>query len=297
MNIFLKHIGKILIVAFGLSILFSVGSLWTLSHSSFYKPSFLTHEVKDKVFDYIIIGSSTGLTTLNTKVIDSFIHTKGINLSMVDTALSSQYLMLQHFLAEGKTTKFCVLAPSIPSFDRKKNSISDNDYRFLMYINRPYVSNYYKVFSGKEAQLLYISKWIPMLGMSYYNTELFYPSVLSLLKPEKRNKFDDKGNYTYPVINMYDKPILELKELPVKFTNVYIEKIKALCELHNIELICYLSPMEGKKSVTQSSDYTIINHSSLLMNTKYFYDEIHVNYLGRQKASLNFAKELKTIIK
>lgn len=296
MNIFIKHIGRILIVALGLSILISAGSLWALRHSSFYKPSFVTHEVKEKEFDYIIIGASTGLTTLNTKVIDSLNHTRGINLSMVDTALSSQYLMLQHFLAEGKSTKFCVLAPSAQSFDRKKNNLSDNDYRFLMFANRQYVSNYYESYTGKEASLLYNSKWIPLLGVSYYNVELFYPSLISLIKPEMRNRFDNKGNYTYPEISKRIKPIESFTKIPLDFTNIYVNKIKALCELHNIKLICYLSPIEGKKVVTQASKYTIINHSDLLTNTKYFYDAIHVNQLGRKITSLRFAKELVNYI-
>src|SRR5690606_22404653 len=131
--------------------------------------------VTENNFDYIILGSSTGLTTLNTSTIDSALHTKGLNLSMDDTALSSQYLMLQHFLAEGKTTKFCVLAPSAASFDAINHDISDNDYRFLPYIHRDYVTAYFKQYTSKSARLISHSKWFPLLGVSYFNTELFYP--------------------------------------------------------------------------------------------------------------------------
>jgi hypothetical protein len=244
-------------------------------------------------FDYIILGASDGLTTLNTKVIDSVLSVEGINLSMDDTALSSHYLMLQHFLAEGKRTKYCILVSGVSGFDFKNSTMNDNDYRFLMYSNRTYVSHYYKQFPDKRAKMLYYSKWIPMLGMSYYNAELFYPSLVSIVNPKKRNRFDKKGNYTYPVINDEDNVITSFEDISIEFSNPFIKKIKTLCEENSIKLICYIPPNESKKVIANSSKYHIINHSNTLKNTKYFYDEIHVNTLGREISSINFALDLK----
>jgi hypothetical protein len=169
MRLFLKRLGFILLIFISASCIISFGSLWSLRQSSFYKPSFLVNDINEKAFDYIVLGASTGLTTLNTNVIDSVLHTNGLNLSMDDTALSSQYLMLQHFLAQGKTTKYCILAPSAPSFDAKNVNLSDNDYRFLPYIYNNYVSDYYGQYSSQPAQLLKWSEWIPTLGVSYFN--------------------------------------------------------------------------------------------------------------------------------
>lgn len=272
----------------------SIGSLWSLRQSSFYKPSFLVNDIKEKQFDYIILGASTGLTTLNTKTIDSVLQTNGLNLAMDDTALSSQYLMLQHFLAQGKSAKFCILAPSATSFEVDNNEISGNDYRFLPFINSDYVSDYYKAFSKQPAPLLHWSKWVPMLGVSYFNAELFYPSLLTVVTPKKRNRFDDKGNYNYPINNSIDKPIVNTKMLPIDFKNPYANKIKALCELHNIKLICYFSPMQTKKVVTETTGFTIINHSNLLKNEMFFFDEKHVNNNGRYISSIQFANTFKS---
>lgn len=293
MRLFFKNISRILFIGLGLSMLISIASLWALRQSSFYKPTFLAQAVKETQFDYIILGSSIGLTTLDTKVIDSVLNTNGLNLSMDDTALSSQYLMLQHFLAEGKTTKYCVLAPGNASFNSTIKDLSSNDYRFLMYGRRPYVSEYYSTFSSKEAHVLSLSKWLPMVGVSYYNAEVFYPSLISLVNPIKQNRFDNKGNYTYPVIHKTAKPILKSQDLNIKFANNYIDKIKTLCHANNIELICYLSPMETKNAIVKSSDFEVLNHSNLLTNTKYFYDTAHVNSLGRKIASLRFALDAK----
>ena len=296
MSLFLKKFGLLFLGFIFLVTVMSFASLKFLKKSSFYKPSFLANTVVEDTFDYIILGASNGLTTLNTKVIDSVLSTNGINLSMDDTGVSSQYLMLQHFLAEGKKTKYCVLASSPSSFDFKHNTLNDNDYRFLMYSDRTYVSDYYKQFSGAKARRLYFSKWMPALGVSYYNAELFYPSLLALINPEKRNRFDSNGNYTYPNRIVKHEVITNSEVMPIEFSNIYVEKIKDLCESKDIELICYISPMKTKKAVLSDMNYNVINHSNALSNSKYFYDDIHVNTLGRQKSSISFSNDFSQYI-
>lgn len=69
-------------------------SLYFIGKSNLYKPQFVKNGVKEKYFDYVVLGSSTGLTTLDTKLIDEKLKTKGLNISMDDSALSSHYLML-----------------------------------------------------------------------------------------------------------------------------------------------------------------------------------------------------------
>lgn len=296
MRTFLKNVGIILVLVVGISSLISVGSLWALRQSDFYKPSFLVNSVKESRFDYIILGASTGLTTLNTQLIDSINHTKGVNLSMDDTSLPSQYLMLQHFLAQGKTTRFCVLAPSNASFDSKHNRLSDNDYRFLPFVNASYVYDYYNSFSGTSSNILGLSRWMPELGVSYYNAELFYPSLLSLINPKKRNRFDVHGNYEYPFIKYQDSTLVTFEPMPIQFTNIYLLKIMELCRANNIELICYLTPMMDKQVILEPIELKVINHSNLLMNAKYFNDAIHVNYLGNRQASVRFADDIQTYL-
>lgn len=297
MTLFLKKFGVLFLGFIGLTTALSCGSLWCLRQSSFYKPTFLANNIQETKFDYVILGASNGLTTLNTKVIDSMLSSEGINLSMDDTGVSSQYLMLQHFLAVGKQTKFCILASSPSSFDLGRHEVNDNDYRFLMYSNQPYVSEYYKQFSGNRANILYYSKWMPVLGVSYYNAELFYPSLLSVLDSKKRNRFDEKGNYTYPISDNTDEIMTDFEDMPIHFSNDFIKKIKTLCDKNGIKLICYISPIKTKKAITNLADYSVINHSNALTNSKYFYDEIHVNSLGRQASSINFANVFKEIIK
>lgn len=297
MKSFLKKFGVLMLCFVCAATLLSSLGFWALRQSNFYKPPFLVNSVAQKEFDYIILGASNGLTTLNTEVIDSLLLIDGINLSMDDTAVSSQYLMLRHFLAEGKRTRYCILASSPFSFDNINYTVNDNDYRFLMYANRSYVSDYYEQFSERRARLMYYSKWMPALGMSYYNAELFYPSLISLVQPKKRNRFDEKGNYSYPFSNSKAEDIIDFEKAEIKFSNKFVSKIKNLCDANGIDLICYISPLKTKEAIVNTVAYNVINHSNVLRNTKYFQDEIHVNALGRQTSSVHFAKAFSNFTK
>ncbi|GAA3571645.1 hypothetical protein [Snuella lapsa] len=290
-----KFIGYILsfgVVFYLLLHIISVASFWTLRRSAFYKPPFLVNEVKVSDFDYIILGASTGLTTLNTHIIDSITGKQGINLAIDDTGLSNHYLMLQHFLANGKITRYCVLNTSLEAFDRQHNFLGDNDYRFLMYRDKDYVFNYYNSLAPKEGfNVLRYSKWTPFLGLSYYNTELFFPALSSVFYPHKRNRFDSLGNYTYS--NVTGTPALKNKtEKEIRFKNPYLKKIETLCKQNNIELIYYFSPDKTRNVKCFSSSRNVINHTDVFKEVPYFYDAIHVVRKGNREASKLFANEL-----
>ncbi|WP_026753216.1 hypothetical protein [Sediminibacter sp. Hel_I_10] len=297
MQRFLKRIGVIFIGIFIIANLLSYLSLWALRQGSFYKPSYLINEIKTQNFDYIVLGASTGLTTLNTKVIDSVSGKIGINLSMDDTTLSSHYLMLEHFLAQGKSTSVCIIAPSVNTYASNYNSLSDNDYRFLPYVSESYVSRYFGEYSENEARLLYLSQWQPMLGVSYFNAELFYPAMASFIQPNKHNRFDQYGNYTYPARHLIDAQIDNREIINLEFKNLYLEKMKQLCDANDITLICYLSPLKYQSVEGLNTSYHVINHTSILNNEMYFYDTIHVNHLGRQVVSEQIAIDLEDYFK
>ncbi|TDU34417.1 hypothetical protein BXY82_2738 [Gelidibacter sediminis] len=291
MKPFLKNVGIIVLITVALSALLSTTSLWSLRQSNFYKPSFLANSITEDSFDYIILGASTGLTTLNTNVIDSIVGTVGLNLAMDDTSLATQYVMLEHFIALGKSTTYCILAPSNTSYDVINNRLSNNDYRFLPYVQNEYVYQHYSQYAIREAKLLQYSKFMPMLGVAYYNSEVFYPSINALLYPEKRNRFDERGNYTYPGKNAENSPIVSKDTFEVDFSNPYMKAIKSLCDKQGIQLICYLTPMKEKSVKIINNDYLVLNHSDSLSNTRYFFDGIHVNSTGRVASSLLFAEQ------
>lgn len=294
MKKFLLHILKYGLIVFLLINAIAWLNLYFLRNSSFYKPSFLMHEVKQSQFDYVVIGSSIGLVTLDTQQIDSLTHQKGINLSIDDTAISSNYLMLQHFFKQGKKTKFCVLALSYKDLSIEKPVLNDNDYRFLPFVSNDYVADYYQNCEKGYFKPLMLSQYIPAIGVCYYNTEVFYPSILAAFQPDKRNRFDENGNYFYPESGMIKE--IKTRTIILNWKNPYVQKISDLCKENNTKLIIYYAPIYNKTIINHNSNYPFINHSTTLNDKLYFYDIIHVNYKGRKAASALFAKAFQPYI-
>lgn len=287
-----RFLTKIFVYGFVIFVLLNIISflsLFFLANSNFYKQQFVVNGVKEKSFDYVVLGSSTGLTTLDTKLIDSIAYTKGLNISMDDSSLNSHYLMLQHFYNSGKTTNKLVLAVRDHDMKDMNPQVGDNDYRFLPHIQNEDVFNHFKNDNQESLMNVYtISKYFPLVGVSYFNTELFYPSLQAFIKPKYRNRFDDRGNYTYPISTPKVNQIKEIEQVVIDVKNPYFFKIHEFCKERNIDLIVYVSPVYKKEIVF---DYdNVINHSDLLQDSKYFYDNIHVNSIGRKECSIEFAK-------
>lgn len=288
MKTFIKTVAKYGIIFFLFFNGIAFFSLFFLKKSNFYKPQFVKNGVKELKFDYVILGSSTGLTTLDTKTIDSITNKKGLNISIDDSSLNSQYLMLQHFYNLKKKTNTLVLAVTPWDLSNKNPELNNNDYRFLPFINDDYVFDYYKEFEKGYFKPLTFSRFIPIFGVSYYNTEIFYPSIIAFLKPTMKNRFDDKGNFSYPTSGKPNKTSNEIVNLDIK--NPYYFKIIEFCKKNEINMIAYIAPIFNAKVIV--NDKTIINHSDLLIDKKMFYDNIHVNKKGRKFCSNLFSKYL-----
>ncbi len=290
MKRFLFKIGLYAVVLFLILNSIAFLSLFFLGKSYFYKPQFVKNGVKETSFDYIVLGSSTGLTTLDTKLIDSLTNKNGLNISMDDSSLSSHYLMLEYFYAIGKKTDCLILAVTPWDLVNENPELNNNDYRFLPYVQEECVANYYRNIETGIFKKLSLSKYFPLIGVSYYNTELFYPSLVSIASPKKRNQFDDKGNYCYPNLG---KPNEKKHEtLNMEFKNPYFQKIKKFCEAKNIKLVLYQSPIYATSVMTKNTEETIINHSDLIQSPDMFYDNIHVNKNGREFCSKKVAAVL-----
>jgi hypothetical protein len=267
-------------------------SLYFIGKSNLYKPQFVKNGVKEKHFDYVVLGSSTGLTTLDTKLIDEKLKSNGLNISMDDSALSSHYLMLQFFYQQQKTTDYLVLAVTPWDLANENPVLNNNDYRFLSERNTKAVSEYYQSIPYEGFPVLKYATYFPLVGVSYYNTELFYPSLFTILKPEKRNRFDEKGNYSYP--NLGAPFQAEATTTAMQFKNPYFKKIKDFCQKNGITLVLYQSPLYKNSVQVTTKDY-FVNHSDFISVDSLFYDNLHVNSLGRSQCSEDFAVQFNTI--
>lgn len=277
--------------------LISFGLLYSLRNSEFYKPYMLTSSIsRDTNFDYFILGSSRGLTSISSIKIDSVLNTNGINLSMDDTDLKSHVLMLNHFFQSGYKATYCVLTLDETGFTKTSQELGNNDYQFVGFNNTDYVLDHYRTYETGKVRPLSLSRYLPLASLSYYNLELASPSVLAIVKPHFRNKFDSKGNYSYPDNGgLREASSNEIKDLSIK--NPLINEVESICERYGSKLIIYVAPYANKSiNIKGEHDFEIIDHSNLLPNQpQLFYDDIHVNENGREAASTAFSVEFKRI--
>lgn len=302
MRRFIFQLTKYALVIFVISNLIAFGAQLSLQHSSMYKASFLVNNFQpEKQFDYFITGSSRGLTSIGSQEIDENLGTYGINLSQDDTGLPSHILMAEHFFESGYKSKYCVLAIDEAHFNSSILELNDNDYRMAPFINRTYIYDYFKEMEHGFIRPLTLSRYFPVFAYGYYNTELFFPSLLSLVKPSYRHRFDEKGDYTYPETNILTKQSeydgnKEVEE--VRITNSLISDFREYLKKQDCELILYIAPYSDLEiTVLNSVEMDLINHSSLLSDPSLFFDPIHVNSKGKKVASEKFAEEFGRIIK
>jgi hypothetical protein len=277
--------------------LISFGLLLSLKKSEFYKPYLLNSLNKEEQLDYIILGSSRGLTSISSMQIDSSLNTTGINLSMDDTDLKSHVLMLNHFFQSGYKAKYCVLTLDEGNFTATNKKLGNNDYRFIGYSNKDYVIDHYNNYETGKVKPLSLSRYFPLASYSYYNLELALPSALATVKPKYHNKFDQRGNFSYPNTGGL-KTMKPSVTIEVNIVNPLLQEVSSLCGKYGAQLIVYIAPYSNENiTVSNGNDYKIINHSNLLPESpQLFYDHIHVNKKGRKEASTAFSKDFEKIL-
>jgi hypothetical protein len=289
MKAFGWHVVKVVVISFILLQSASFILLFSFRSSSFYKTS-LPFIKRGEHYDFAIIGSSRGLTSFDTKKLSHTLQQRGFNFSVDDTHIGSHLLMVKHLLHYKMSfdTLFLVYENSLDSI----NQISTNDYRFLPFIHKDYVKEY---FQRKQATTpLTASAYFPFLALSYYNVEMLFPSVFAIFKPEFRYKYDSNGDYDYP----NDKTV-EVegvgRQLSLNFDNGELCELRELCEDHGIELILLLTPNYNStyKFSGDAFAYDFLDLSKSISQPHFFYDEIHLNKTGKDLLTDVVLSELK----
>jgi len=295
MKVFLVKLSKYALICLVITNIIALLSIGSIRNSDMFKPSFILRyfSKENRNFDYVLMGPSTGLRGTDTSIIDSVLQKKGFNLSLDDSSYGAQYLMLEHFLHNGFTTKTLILLLIPERMNTKDEIIYNNEFYFLPYIWERPVYNY---FANKESGIMKIrayTKYLPILGVSYYNQQLFFSSLISSVKPHYMHHFDKNGNETYAIPNVPFEKKLKIDTL--LFCNKDAKRIEALCKEKGIKLIYYYSPqyhemIERPKAL---SDRIIIDNG-LTDEKRLFQDKYHLNVEGRRIATLALCDSLRT---
>ena len=261
-----------------------------LKRSNLFKSTFVFNELKNKTLDYVIIGSSRGLTTLNTNLIDSLTGLNGFNASTDGGGIATNVLMLQHLIHNKVKFKYCIFTLDAIGIADNTYQFSKNTYRFVPFCQESYIQETMTKFEDcKEKFNFRASRFYPGFTVFENNKTLLTGAARALINPKIRNRYDEKGNYTYPLGQPINKNIsfdtTEFKQ----YGYVYYD-LQKICIENNINLITYIAPIEGHYLKVPATK-NLINHSNLLNKSKFFADELHVNPLGRELTTKRFVKD------
>lgn len=289
----LLYLGLVLVTANLLALL----GLGILRNSDFFKTTYLVHNfTPGEAFDLTVFGSSRSLASIDTKEIGERIGGSAINFSMDYTALPSSLLMLKLFYNQGYTSEYVVICVDLPDFDESKTVVSENDHRFLPFVNDSDIRDYFYNYEKGILKPIFSSKYFPVAGFAYYNMELLAPTAQALIKPNYKYRFDELGNYEYPE-SLSQSEMPEPRYFVTSLTNPILNEIKELAETNGSKLIVYIAPYL-RDDITVESDipYTVINHARLINEPKYFSDYIHVVTSGKKLATEAFIEDLNSLI-
>lgn len=283
-------------IAFIIANVLAYTGLRILGKSDFFKTTYLVHHFPEgQSFDMAVFGSSRSLAAIDTKLIGESTGGLAVNFSMDYTALPSSLLMLEHFYAQGYTSKWVVISLDLPDFEESKTVISENDHRFLPYISNNYIREYFLKYEDAMIKPIAISKYFPVAGFAYYNMELLAPAAQALVNPNYKYRFDELGNYQYPDY-LAQQEMPEPRYFKTGLSNPVLKQIAEVTQKNGSKLIVYIAPyLRDDISVESDVNYQVINHSRLINEPKYFSDYIHVVNSGKKLATEAFIEDFHKI--
>lgn len=260
-------------------------SLSNLSNGEFFKPQAINN-LSENCFDYIVIGSSRGLTTVNTNLIDSVTGMKGYNASLDGQGINSWLIMLNHIIDNEIQFDTLIICFDAGSETTEEDSQSKNSYRWHSELNKSYV--YTSIFQDNEFKY-------PLIFFHYWknNKSLLVSDFYRIFYPSFHYKFDNHGNYTYPTTFTTSINRKKTKyDLDLNKSN-QLEEILSICNEKGVHVILYIAPYRHLDvEIDSKLNYRLINHSSIITDNTLFYDDIHVNSIGRNLSTLELIKDL-----
>jgi hypothetical protein len=252
---------------------------YTVQKSNLFKICIAQH---GNLPDNIILGGSRALTGIKAEELSKLTGEKWYNLAMDDTGIAYHLLFFKILSAKKKHLKRIVLEYYNSNKKNKTEQfyyIRKNEYQFLPFINS--IPEIDKFLRNKDEYLVY--KYLPIAKYIYFNTELFYPALLLLVKPKFRYKFNEFGDFTYPnIINEELKMDRKRSSVQLNFNNLDLKDLSKKCKSNQIDLYSITAPIYNSYS-KQKFPFKHYNFINLTNDYTDFYDRIHVNDKGSKK--------------
>lgn len=293
MKNFFKYLVSVICLVIILLLL--VDAIYTNVYSNYYSNSKFQffRSFKNKNVDYVFLGSSRVENGINPLVIDSITNSKSVNFSVQSSKVNDMLLLLK--LLDVYNIKYKKVFIQIDYIYNSLNEYSNVlDYELIPFYNSNDLIKKHLNSSNK-----------------YNDFELSFPFMRYALYDQKNGIRRLISNFkTTASIYSHNNGFRELHgtlgldirthDLPNKIIdfNQNFEDLKAYISSNNIDVVYFFSPI---RKDTKNKDYVdklklkipeLKDYSSVIENSKYFKDNIHLNKHGAKIFSAKMANDI-----
>jgi hypothetical protein len=257
--------------------------------SQYFKPARMVNDANWKQADWLIVGSSRALTGFNSAMIGEAMNKKVINIAIHDTGPQIHKLLIALAIENGYTPERIVVQYDQTEIPNTKGQLHDMDYLFLPFVSQSAaVGDYFKNSMGRG--FLLAQRIFPIWKYAYFNTELVFPIPLLVLHRNTTYRSNAIGDYDYPSEGTSLAPcsLGVVDKTPLVNDVDFFDYLQGIAAEHRVAFTLVTAPTYNFDYVFEG-DAAYINASSWLnCESKWFYDAIHLNALGKEVFTAQF---------
>jgi hypothetical protein len=294
---FFKIVFKCLIISIVTIYLLGLTLNSSYRNGEYFKTQWLS-KIKNKKYDYIVVGNSRVEKSISVSVFDQKVDTKGLNLGMENTTFSTFYLMLHLFFKNKNKADYVLLEFDHHNYHNFKDK--NQSHLFIPQIND---SDIYSTLVDINSKY-HIIRFLPFIGYGYYNFDWGIHNFLNQKFKLFNFPFLENGDTkTFTNYSTFTDTGRKASYNYKSDLNKYFLKIKNLCEKNNSRLITFTAPFFDKnvekgnikdiKTILSEHQIEYHDYSSLYFQRKdMFFDNNHLNRIG----TTQFSKVLSELV-
>jgi hypothetical protein len=306
----MKYRNHIIIVVLFLVSLFALDKWFThrYRNDSLYKTQWI-HNIKDKRYDYAVLGASHAYMGFDVALADSMLGMKGINLALDGSHIGTQSVLTDIFLNRNHNAiEYLFVCVDNPTLANSEMQTDISDGRMMPFLDYPEVWSLYRD-KGKH---WYFDRYFPMWKYAEYNYYWGPHVFLNTFTHIKKQDFDPVTGSMHAYDTIYTKTdttlaIIDFSGSTAKYR--YLNKVVDLCREKNIRPVFFCFPLTyadttdtARANVARFTQYWqeknvpfIYMGDMLNYELNYFRDKAHLNKRGAEYSTAELVRRMKAM--
>ena len=241
------------------------------------------------VYDYLVLGSSRTLNTVDPFQIEVLTKKHGINLGLQDAKPFDLKLFVKRLIKKNITHTLYIQIDDSWNINEAGEKSTVN---WLPYLNEEAI---WKEFEKLDDKKYFYYKNIPFYKYAHYDSEIGIRDFCKGLTQQKLSTIKDRG-----FIPLYEVLKTSERDREYPFTlqdefNIHIKEIITLCKENGVSVFFFTAPIykaDGNHSILLKYLPNYYDFTNLISDPEYFYAGRHLNAKGAklftEKLSLLF---------